>query len=96
MLCKRSSGSNRAAHKAPGATGCVHDGIIGSFKAKSMYKVFRYLARRACEIQEGKNEDGIQFYMQFSPWHYFQIKTPLDNLLRKICDNSKVKINIFL
>ena len=40
-LLKRSSGSNRAGHRAPGATGCTHVGRIGSLSDRSIYKVFK-------------------------------------------------------
>lgn len=42
-LLKRSSGSNRAGLRAPGAmqTGCTHAGRIGSLSDRSMYKVFK-------------------------------------------------------
>lgn len=52
--CKRSSGSKRAGHKAPGAVGCAHCGIIGSFNAKSVYNTFKYLLNRAYKKSKKK------------------------------------------
>jgi hypothetical protein len=48
----------------PGTTGCTHDGKIGSLSERSMYIVFRYIAKRVCgsrplsESTGGSGGDG--------------------------------------
>lgn len=48
--CKRSSGSNRAGHMAPGDVGGAHWGITGSLRLNSVYNIFKYLLNLAWKL----------------------------------------------